>query len=249
MQTIRKLCQEITASLLELFLPAACPACGRPPDRDDGIMLCRTCLAEVKPITGPICICCGLPFDKNTGANRLCGLCLSGHYRFDYARALFHYIPPLTTIISRFKYQGQTCGLKSFQTIYQQLPDMKEVANPDLIVPVPLHRKRLRKRGFNQALLLARALYPDQHALIDFKVLERHRYTEPQTNLSGKARRRNLKNAFRVTDPDSVAGKRVLLIDDVFTTGTTVNECAGILKQAGAGKVLVLTLARVDYRF
>ena len=162
------------------------------------------------------------------------------------ARALVRYQPPITTIISSFKYHGQTTSLKSFRTIQRQLPGLTKLNQPDLIIPVPLHLKRLQKRGFNQALLLARALYPHQHQLIDFKVLERHRYTEPQTGMSGKIRRRNLKNAFRIKDEEIVKGKRVLLIDDVFTTGTTVNECAKVLKKAGAKEVLVLTMARVD---
>jgi ComF family protein len=92
----------------------------------------------------------------------------------------------------------------------------------------------------------ARAFFPSQHHLIDFKVLERNRYTEPQTKLSGKKRRQNLKNAFQVNDKEVVKGKRVLLVDDVFTTGTTVNECAKVLKKAGAREVHVLTLARVE---
>jgi ComF family protein len=237
---------EIIAALLELFLPTSCLACGQPPVRDGGIMLCRNCRNQIEPITGPLCTCCGRRFRKARGTNHFCGLCLTGHYHFDLARSLLRYSPPITTIISRFKYHGQTAGLKSFRSLYQLLPDFKLLDRPDLIVPVPLHRQRLRERGFNQALLLARALYPDQRALIDFKVLERQRYTEPQTNLSGKARRQNLKNAFLVKDYEVVAGKRVLLVDDVFTTGTTASECAGVLKKAGAKEVLVITLAQVD---
>ncbi len=243
---MKKIGREIISSLMELLFPASCLACGQPPEQFSEIMLCRSCRAAVKLLSGPLCPCCGKSFHKNTGADHLCGLCLTGHYHFDMARALVKYSPPITTIISRFKYHGQTTSLKSFQAIQQQLPGLTELKQPDLIIPVPLHFKRLQKRGFNQALLLARAFYPDQCQLIDFKVLERHRYTEPQTGLSGKIRRQNLKNAFQVKDQEIVAEKRVLLIDDVFTTGTTVNECAKVLKRAGAREVLVLTMARVD---
>ncbi len=243
---MEKIGQQIISSLMELLLPASCLACGQPPEQFSEIMLCQSCLSEVKLISGPLCRCCGRPFHKNTAGDHLCGLCLQGHYHFDMARALVQYHPPITTIISRFKYHGQTCSLKSFRAIQQQLPGLNVLNQPDLIIPVPLHFKRLQKRGFNQALLLARAFYPNHLQLIDFKVLERHRYTEPQTGLSGKIRRQNLKNAFRVKDKKIVAGRRVLLIDDVFTTGTTVNECAKVLKRAGAKEVRVLTLARVD---
>ncbi|MFO7606698.1 MAG: ComF family protein [Desulfurivibrionaceae bacterium] len=237
---------EITAALLELFFPASCLACGQPPVRDQAVMLCQSCLGELSPISGPLCSCCGRQFPKAGGGNHLCGLCLSDHYHFTLARALLRYTPPATTIITAFKYHGQTAGLKTFRTLHQQMVDFHLFADPNLIIPVPLHRRRLRERGFNQALLLARALYPGHGSRIDFTVLERQRYTEPQTNLSGKARRENLKNAFRVRDDKVVAGKRVLLIDDVFTTGTTVSECAAVLKKAGAEEVSVLTMARVD---
>jgi ComF family protein len=164
------------------------------------------------------------------------------------ARALVRYRPPITTIISNFKYHGQTSSLKSFQAIHQQIPGlMTALGPPELIIPVPLHRQRLQERGFNQALLLARTFYPNHHHLINFLVLERHRYTEPQISMSGKMRRKNLKNAFRVTDRKVVEGKRVLLVDDVFTTGSTVNECAKVLKMAGTKEVQVLTLARVEW--
>ncbi len=243
---MKKIGQEIFSSLMELLFPASCLACGQPAAQFSEIMLCRSCLTEVKLIGEPLCSCCGRPFHNNSAEDHLCGLCLKGDYHFDMARALVHYRPPITTLISRFKYQGQTCCLKSFKAIQQELHGLTELKQPDLIIPVPLHIKRLQKRGFNQALLLARAFYPDHLRLINFQVLERHRYTAPQTGLNGRIRRHNLKNAFRVIERKEVAGKSILLIDDVFTTGTTVNECAKALKRAGAKEVQVLTLARVD---
>ncbi|MDG4475500.1 ComF family protein [Thiovibrio frasassiensis] len=128
------------------------------------------------------------------------------------------------------------------------MPQLAAVAGADWIVPVPLHPKRLRERGFNQALLLARAFFPKDRR-ITHDLLVRTRVTEPQTRFNGKARRTNLKNAFGVVKPQHIPGKKILLIDDVFTTGTTVNECARVLKKAGAADVMVLTLARVkeDY--
>lgn len=243
---MKKFAQEIGNTLLELFFPGRCLACERPPERFGKLMLCRQCRSAIKFIRGPLCKCCGRPFHKSGGDDHLCGLCLTGFYHFDTARALTQYRTPITTIISRFKYHGQTTSLKSFRSIKQQSSVLAELKQPELIIPVPLHRKRLRQRGFNQALLLARTFYPEQLNLIDLTVLERHRYTEQQTGMSGKARRHNLKNSFRVNNREVVDDKRVLLVDDVFTTGTTVNECAKVLKEAGAKEIQVLTLARVD---
>lgn len=112
-------------------------------------------------------------------------------------------------------------------------------------MPVPLHPRRLRQRGFNQSLLLARALYGHWRDQIRFDLLARTRWTEPQINFSGPDRLKNVFEAFSVLKPDAVRDRAVLLVDDVFTTGATVNECARVLKDAGAGPVLVLTLARV----
>lgn len=161
------------------------------------------------------------------------------------ARALVIYREPISDVIHRFKYQGQTVSLKSFHTLFHDLVTIPEYLHPDLVVPVPLHPGKLRQRGFNQAVLLAEALYLENRELVNHAVLERVRKTAPQTGLSGKERRRNLKNAFQINKPEQVKNRTIVLVDDVFTTGTTVNECARILKKAGAKKVLVFTLARV----
>jgi ComF family protein len=241
---MKRFAREIFSSLIELFFPASCLACGIPPKEAGDIMLCQSCLAAIEWLNGSLCLCCGRQFTKKIDDDHLCGLCLKDAFYFDMARALVLYKPPMTTIISNFKYYGQTAGLKSFQALKQQISP--NTAEPEIIIPVPLHKKRLQQRGFNQALLLARAFFPNQHLQINSRILERHRYTEPQTSLSGEMRRRNLKNAFQVIDRQAVEGKRVMLVDDVFTTGTTVNECAKVLKKAGAKEVQVLTLARVD---
>jgi ComF family protein len=119
------------------------------------------------------------------------------------------------------------------------------LAQPDLIVPVPLHKKRLRQRGFNQALELARLFFPLEKARIRPTILMRTRWTTPQAGLGGRERRRNLAGAFQVGDGEKILAKKILLVDDVFTTGSTVNECAKVLRQSGAADIQVLTLARV----
>ena len=115
---------------------------------------------------------------------------------------------------------------------------------PDLILPVPLHLNRLRERGFNQALVIARGCFPQWNSKIETGLLLRLRSTSPQSLLAGKERRGNLKKVFSLADVSKVAGKRVLLVDDVFTTGSTVNECSKVLHSAGVARIEVFTLAR-----
>jgi len=120
------------------------------------------------------------------------------------------------------------------------VPDLKDF----VIIPVPLHRRRLRERGFNQSLLLARVLASDLGNRLDYLSLIRNRYTQAQTGLKKKERRKNVKDAFSIIHPDAIKDKKILLVDDVFTTGHTVNECARSLKKSGAATVICLTLAR-----
>lgn len=161
---------------------------------------------------------------------------------------MFLYEEPIKKLIHRFKYQGKTDCLVSVSTLARDHPALEEMREADLIIPVPLHPARLRERGFNQALLLARAIFPGDRRVVP-RLLIRIRATAPQAGFDGAARRANLRKAFEVTAPGLLAGKRILLIDDVLTTGSTVNECAKTLKKAGAAEVLVITLARVreDY--
>jgi ComF family protein len=124
------------------------------------------------------------------------------------------------------------------------LEHLRVVTTIDVIMPVPLHRSRLRERGFNQALLLASAVGRAHGIPLSYDNLTRFRATRPQVELSGEERVQNVRGAFRLTRPADVEGKRVLLVDDVFTTGATMNECAAVLKRAGARSVVALTLAR-----
>ena len=117
-------------------------------------------------------------------------------------------------------------------------------SRPDLIMPVPLHRKKLSRRGFNQAVLLGEILSQRLKIPLDRRNLRRIRWTEPQVNLAAGDRRKNVKGAFAVQDSDLVTGRRVLLVDDVLTTGSTAEECARVLKASGAADVTVITVAR-----
>jgi ComF family protein len=242
---VKQLFRHLRESCLELLFPSRCLACRQPVAPGTLPMFCPSCLSQVELLQGPLCPGCGRRFPKAAGGPHFCGLCLSGHYHFNRARAVAIYAEPFSTVLHRFKYQGESCGLKSFKALLELLPEPPCPVMPELILPVPLHPGRLRQRGYNQAAVLARAFFPHQRKILRNDILLRVRPTEPQTGLSGRARRRNLRRAFGVKDPARVEGRRILLVDDVFTTGTTVNECARILKKAGADEVCVLTLARV----
>jgi len=147
--------------------------------------------------------------------------------------------------IQRLKYNMETHLKSSLGHLLSSFA--KEwIPNPKdfVIVPVPLHRRRLRERGFNQSLLLARILAADLGNQLDYLSLIRNRYTQAQTGLKKKERKKNVKGAFSIIRPDTIKDKKILLIDDVFTTGHTLNECARTLKKSGATTVICLTLAR-----
>ena len=232
-------------AVLDLCFPPACLGCATRLLDSGGPLFCATCLAAIELIREPLCPGCGRGFTKAAGTNHLCSRCLKTPRHFSTARAVVYYDEPVAGVLHGFKYHGKTCGLASLGFLKQALPELDALADVDLIIPVPLHVKRLRQRGFNQALELARVLFPAHRARIDPLVLARCRWTVPQTGLSGKARRQNLASAFRVNRPARVAGKTVLLVDDIFTTGTTLNECARVLRLAGALEVRAFTLARV----
>ncbi|MBU0674856.1 MAG: ComF family protein [Proteobacteria bacterium] len=236
---------ELFNTLINLIYPPFCLFCEVPLPSNAQLMLCSTCLSLVKIVTEPLCLCCGHPFTKYGGASHLCGTCLSSPPFFDQARALFLYEDPIKTIIHKFKYNDQAAGLKIAPYSMAQCNHLSGLINPDIIIPVPVHKNRLRKRGFNQSVRLAQIFYPTSIHKINTTTLIRAVDSAPQTSLSGMARRTNLKNAFLIRNGDELSAKKIVLVDDVFTTGTTVNECAKLLKKNGAAEVKVLTLARV----
>jgi ComF family protein len=192
-------------------------------------------------------------FKSRESADHVCGECARHPKKFQVARASGVYKSGLIEIVHQFKYKGKIQLAKPLGALLftECLHHWKKDAF-DLILPVPLHKKRFRQRGFNQAYLLVndwdnlsreRRLRP-WRAAVETNVLVRSKKTAPQTGLNRADRLQNIKNAFKVHRPDIVKNKRVLLVDDVYTTGATVNECARVLVKNGAKRVDVLTLAR-----
>lgn len=160
------------------------------------------------------------------------------------ARALGYYEGPLQEAIHRWKYQGRMSLTPFFgEWMAETLQRYWQPSSIDLLIPVPLHRQRLRERGFNQALLLARELSRRTGIPYHKRILQKKRPTLPQINLSGSGREKGVKGVFQVTKKENLKGKWVLLLDDVYTTGATVNECSKVLMAGGAGRVDVFTLA------
>jgi len=186
-----------------------------------------------------------MPFVSRHGQNHTCWECLTEKRYFRKARAFGVHTGSLMEAIHKFKY-GKKASLARPLAAF-----LKETFhhfwggdNVDLLLPVPLHIKRLRERGFNQAHLLITKWAKKEGVAFDGLLLFRKRWTEPQTHLNRKEREKNIRKAFCVKDPERVRGKKILLVDDVYTTGSTVNECAKVLMKAGAEWVDVLTLAR-----
>jgi len=229
-------------SFQELIFPSFCLECEQRLPCRDLPLLCSSCLLKIEYINSPRCRCCGAPFQ--TGLDHFCSLCLKKSFAFDLARAALYYKEPVTSLISSLKFNGTLTNLATLAHLVRNSSATAELSEPDIILPVPLHVHRLRERKFNQALVIAHACFLANNHKLNRDILIRHRATSPQTSLSGTERRKNLTGAFSLRDPEQIKNKTILLVDDVFTTGSTVNECAKILRKAGAKKIEVFTLAR-----
>ena len=202
--------------------------------------------ASLNLIDDPQCACCGFPFPYDLGDEALCGNCMARPPAYDRARAAFIYDAHSRQPILSFKHGGQTHGLSVFaHQLARAGRDLFDGA--DLLIPVPLHPKRLRSRRFNQAALLARALSRVTSIALDANSLQRVKATDSQGGKTAAGRRRNMQGAFKVRPQGErdVKDLNIILIDDVLTTGATIEACTRALKRAGAARVDVLTLARV----
>ncbi len=217
--------------------------------------LCRRCITGFIPLSPPFCPQCGRMFYSREGANHLCGECIQTKKYYHAVRSAGVYDGPVMALIHAFKYSGRiqlapAFGMLLYGTFLKEYGDRRF----DLVLPVPLHASKLRQRGFNQAALILRQwekLITETDAPmppVDLKqqVLVRQKKTISQTGLGREERKINIKNAFRVIDASRVLNKRMLLIDDVLTTGATADECAKALMHAEAESVDILTLARAD---
>jgi len=273
---LKRVFLRIVRSLTDAFLPVRCAACRsffrtnrcasdapRFTENDTDVLsggerilssvICGQCLSDFVPVESPLCTTCGVPFKSREGDDHLCGECLRRPRHFRRARAAAVYSPVMMALVRAYKYNGkiqlaQPLGVLLASTYRRFWPE----ADIDLILPVPLHSKRFRHRGFNQAYLLVRDWAgPDSPlaglspaVVIAKEVISRIRPTASQTGLGRQDRLQNIKKAFRVDKKPLIEERCILLVDDVYTTGATADECAKTLLKSGAARVDVLTLAR-----
>lgn len=226
--------------VIDLVLPPRCPACGVLVDGDD--RFCAACFADLLFLGPPQCQACGVPLAHEADAAARCGECLADPPPFDIARAPLAYGGPARTLVLALKH-GRRLHLARMMA-----RAMLVAAGPQpaaaVVVPVPLHRGRLWRRGFNQAALIARALARQRGWALAVDALERVRATRSTRGLTRRQRLKVAAGAFRVARPAAIKGQAVVLVDDVMTTGATARACAAALKRAGARHVMVLTYAR-----
>lgn len=217
------------------LLPAHCLLCDQPGMRN--IDMCETCWNEL-PANRLCCPVCALPLAAPAVA---CGICLRRMPEFHRTVAPMQYQAPISVLMSRFKFHQDLAAGRLLAELFCR--HTKEVELPDALVPVPLHRKRLRQRGFDQALELAKGIARGKSLRLRTDILSRIRHTDAQTDLNAVERRKNCKDAFVLNT--RILPPHIALIDDVMTTGTTVGECAKVLKKAGVKRVDIWVMARV----
>jgi ComF family protein len=234
----------VRAKILDVLLPPLCLACDAPV-KDQGA-LCSTCWSDTHFIAPPFCATCGTPFDAPVGDGQICAACIAHPPLFASARAAMLYDEGCKKLILGFKH-GDRTHLTRTLAQWLQRAGHDVLATADAIMPVPLHRWRLFKRRYNQAALLALALGAATGKPVLADGLLRLRPTPTQGHMNRKERQVNVHGAFglHARCRDGVKGKTIVLIDDVLTTGATLNECSQTLLEAGAEAVHVLTLARV----
>ncbi|MBI3440332.1 MAG: ComF family protein [Proteobacteria bacterium] len=235
---------DLWEATINALLPPRCVATGEIVDAQG--MVSPVFWAQLQFIEDPFCKTCGSPFSFNLPTGALCAACMEQEPLFDQSRSAVTYNEASRKLVLAFKYGDR------LHTVHTFVPWMiragqELIGQADCIIPVPLHARRLRERRFNQSALLAQAIATRTGKDYLPDTLLRIRHTTPQNGLSAKDRDRNVRGAFVVKKCShaTVRDKNLLLIDDVFTTGATLNECARILKSAGAETVNVLTIARV----
>ncbi len=230
------------SEFINILIPPVCALCERGAAKT---AFCAGCEAEFEKrrITGPACVSCGAPFPSNEAPAHRCSSCVRSEPPFNVAWSAYRYDSIILDAVHGLKYRGRTTLAKGLGDLLARVITARLPGGLDLIAPVPLHPKRLKERGFNQSLLIARRISKLLETPLDCFNLARAVETEPQVNLKANERKKNVRGAFAIENPAVFKGARVLLVDDVYTTGATIRECSKALKKAGA-EVFAATLAR-----
>jgi ComF family protein len=241
----------VLGHLINFLYPPRCAACGARFGLEEGRRVCAECLARLERLPEPLCIVCGGPLESTTSDRDVCARCLLSRPSFAHAHSIARYRATaedepgtLPALIRRHKYGlDQSVGRAIAEYLGADLP--LHADDYDVVVPMPLHWRRLWWRGFNQATLLAGEVARRIGRPLDTASVVRRKATAAQTSRDHDERRRNVYRAFAVKHPERIAARRVLLVDDVMTTGATADACARAILAAGAQSVDVFTLARV----
>ena len=233
---------KIFQNLIEFLFPPACPLCDAPVSTHG--QLCADCWGAINWIDNPKCVKCGYPFpaDIDLGGAPLCPVCASGQCELDWIRCACVYDDVSRSAMLPFKHAGRTkYSLFMSHAMIWALRDI--IVDADVVMPVPLANKRLFKRGYNQATLLARPISRALNIKMDLdSVVRTHR--EMMGHKNARERAENIRGVFSVVNPDAVRGKRILLVDDVMTTGATFSELRRILVRSGAAAVYGVAFCR-----
>lgn len=239
---IKKLTQKLTLKFLTVIFPKTCLICNK---IIAGGNFCVEDWNKLYFLQNPACSICFQPFEFKVDDQMTCGKCLQKHPEYFKALAVLNYDETSKTLITKFKYFDQTNLAKYFsELMFKQVKEI--LPDIDFIAPVPLHKFRIIKRKYNQSALLAKKIAALSNKKILFDLLIRIKNNKPQALLSQKARGTNVKGIFKVKEGycEGIKGKNILLIDDVITTGATVESCCKALKKSGVKRIYVLTLAK-----
>lgn len=225
--------------ILNLFFPRRCPVCDDVVKSSEGLV-CRRCVSQLRYITGSVCMKCGKKL--NSAEAEYCHDCSNKHHFYDSGMALYDY-QSIADSIYRFKYKGRREYAQFYgEEICRHLgPDLKRL-KPDVLIPVPIHRKRKQERGYNQAAVLAHAVSQGLSIPVEEKLMIRQRKTTPQKELSGPERQNNLKKAFKILQND-VKLNTIIIVDDIYTTGSTIDAMAEELRESGVSRIYFIALA------
>lgn len=237
---LKKLLKTIEKALFPEF---SCFVCGREMKNPEN-GLCEKCAAKIKRIDGNICEKCGMQISDG---ERFCITCKNTSYVFNKARAAFVFDDISSSLVHQLKFKGKKFIVSLLACEMEKVFNSMDI-KPDFIVPIPLAVKKEKKRGFNQSEILAKQLSEKINIPVFENVVAREIETPSQRGLSQKERKLNLQKAFKCLMPEVVKDKTVLIVDDVFTTGTTVNECSKVLLKAKAKQIFVLTALKTHFK-
>lgn len=229
---------------IHFFFPVKCHFCLRDQASDYKEPLCMDCLKRLKTVNVPYCLFCGRSLDRGGDFCRSCA-----HYRtaghFEFSRSVYMFNPEIRELIHDFKYRGfKKLGIWLGERMAERFSSYIEFSNYDMLIPLPLSASRMKERGYNQSLILATEIARTSGLELNHTALVKNRKTAAQASLGKKEREKNVKGAFSVLYSEKIKDRKIILIDDVATTMSTLNEAALALKKAGASRVSCYTLAR-----